>query len=217
VTATKNDGTREDLTPVVRSVRNVVAECYEGSGRELKLDDVAFVAIHRISLTNRDDAANPHPIPDELLDGPSLATRFRNPALGTGGRTPYHLLVRVDGAVDQMVPLGVRGAHAGVPSPHTGYNWRSWAIAVVGEYREASQAQLIAAARMTALLLPATRGARVFGHSELPDATPNKVCPAPVVQMESFRTRVALTIPGGWQLADRDAAFDAMRAAGIVT
>lgn len=162
-------------------VNNRIAECYSerADGRDnLSRDAVRYLVLHRISLANHDAAANPAPLVDAELDGPGLAHRFRNKGLGTGGKVPYHFLVRTDGAVDQLLPLSVRGSHA------IGANSSSWAIAVVGEHRVANVDQIESVIRLCAALVPlAPYGARIIGHDEIRggSADARKVCPRPVV------------------------------------
>jgi N-acetyl-anhydromuramyl-L-alanine amidase AmpD len=150
---------------------------------------VQYVFVHRISLSQI-AYGNPHPIADDLLTGPELARRFLvSEALGTGQRIPYHLLVRRDGDVDQMISLGRRGAHA------RGKNWCSWAVAIAGNTDEApvSVKQWDALIDVLWLLAGLHPELQIVGHTEIPGTSgdPNKQCPGRHISMDSVRKAVA--------------------------
>ena len=162
---------------------------------------VTHIVIHRTDLCVFDPVANPHPVPNALLDGPALAERFCNVALGCGGCIPYHFLIRVNAptwTVEQLLPLSIRGAHA------IGYNYRSWGIAVLGDFRRAAPpvGQYDALVQLVALLLPAVRpdGLIVAGHTDLPGAAANskKVCPGSFLPAAKVRADAVATLPPGW-------------------
>lgn len=170
-----------------------------------------YIVIHQCSLSNL-APGNPYPIPDEYLDGPSLAGRFLDEGLGTGGRPPYHGLTTVGARNEQMLPLGVRGSHAG------DYNDESIAWCVVGEDKPAPLGQLEAAASACAMLVLWTGGAEIVGHTDLAGASkdPKKRCPRPVVDVEQFRAMVRGRLPSGWQSWPRPQIEDVVLGAGLV-
>jgi hypothetical protein len=202
------------------SIRNRIAESCIASdiaeGRRIAPGAVRWVVVHRTSLSRR-GPDNPNPIADQDLDGPGLTNRFRlSPAappngLGTGGRPPYHLLVRTDAVVEQVLPLEVRGAHA------VGINAESWAVAIAGDGRPCSAEQLRTAAALCALLVPVS-GAELVGHTDLAGASrdSSKRCPWPVVDVTQLRAMVRDWLPTGWQTWRREFALERAIDAGLV-
>jgi N-acetyl-anhydromuramyl-L-alanine amidase AmpD len=175
VTTFKDDGTTPEAIwrPYDRTT-----ECYQGGAKPLL--SPTLLVVHRISLAAIE-------VPDELLDGPTLARKFRThfelrPV--TGGLVPYHFLVRWDGLVEQLLPLEVCGAHAKEA------NAKSWAVAVVGTTaaNEAQQAGLLRVCRW----LLGKRPLEIVGHTDIEGASsdPDKRCPWPVVDVEGLRARV---------------------------
>jgi hypothetical protein len=163
-----------------------------------------LVALHRISLSTYHKKQNPDPIPDDMLTGEELEIRFRNKALGTGGRVGYSILIRTDATVEQMLPLLVRGAHA------KNHNWCSWSVAVVGNYDEREMPDRIwkVAVDVLSVLAAGTYTRQVMGHTELPHSSgdPNKRCPGRFVNMDAIRAEVAKRLPAGletWDIRQR--------------
>ncbi len=195
-------------------VRSRVLECYKpGSGRPLDRSQVRYLMVHHTSLSKYGDD-NPHPIPDALIDAPALCGRFSNPALGTGGRPPYHGLTLLDGRNEQCLPLSIRGAHA------IGCNGASVAWAVVGETAPANSVQLEALADVCAVLLPwlGLGALSIVGHTDLPGTSrdPAKKCPRPTIDVPQLRLLVADRLPSGWQAASSQEAEDRVVGAGLV-
>jgi len=146
-----------------------------------------YIVIHRVSLANYDKDQNPDPISDELLNAKEVALRFKNKALGTLGYTPYHILIKQNGTIEQMLPLSVRGAHS------KGYNWCSWAVAVVGntdqnEIKDAQYHPLVLVCKY--LSRP---GLEIVGHTDLPGASadPNKKCPGRFLPLEPIIKKIS--------------------------
>jgi hypothetical protein len=160
-----------------------------------------MVVVHRISLA-RKTTANPEPIVDAELDGPELARRFRNKGLGTGGRTPYTALARQDLALEQLLPLVVKGTHA------IDHNWCSWSLAVAGNSDEEPIPEELYEVMLEALAVLAVVPRKVSGHTELPGSSgdPNKRCPGRYVNMDHVRAEVEKRLPVGsdtWDLPRR--------------
>jgi hypothetical protein len=152
------------------------------------------IVVHHCSLSRYDPIANPRPIElDDDLDATGLIERFKNPSLGTGGRTPYHLLVRTSGKLEQLLPLSVRGAHA------RKWNVGSVAVCVAGESRPAEEWQKIALVNSLCVLmvLYGLRADKVLGHCELDGASkdPGKKCPWPTVDMDQLRIELPGAMP----------------------
>jgi len=183
-------------------------------GITLRQGSLRYIVVHRLSLASFDEEANPDPIPDHLLTGAELVQRFRNRALGTGGATPYHALVCLDNGahVEQLLRLSVRGAHAGdvrQGPEHVGYNWRSLAVAVVGnaDERHITGSQYTSLVRVCSQWLPMRAGGLfVEGHTFLPGASkdPNKRCPGRFLDMDTVRRSVDSMMPAGWQIWNED-------------
>ena len=177
------------------TVMNRIAEC-GNSGALMPIGNVRAVVIHRTDLCTL-TPDNPHPIPDAELDGPKLAAVFRaQPGLGTGCRVPYHCLIRTDATIEQLLPLGIAGAHC------IGWNHRSLAVAVVGDFTriQPSLPQWDALCDVVATWAVLNGGLDIVGHTDVPggSADPGKRCPgkflgATAVEMEAFRR-----IPTGW-------------------
>ena len=150
-------------------------ELYDGNGMAIDANDLMLVVVHRISLAKRG-------VTDGDLNGHSLVAGFVDSSMGTGGRTPYHLLVMADGTCEQMLPLSVRGSHS------KGYNRKSIAVAVVGEHDQCTPAQFNKLAKVCAVLLTMNGGLRLAGHTSLHGASADagKICPAPVVDIEEL-------------------------------
>lgn len=189
-------------------------------GREYKLLPflgVRWLVDHKTGLSQL-GPDNPNPVQDVDLDGPTLVDRFaRSPAmppagLGTGGRAPYHILVRRDAAAtaEQLLPLTVQGCHS------RGYNGRSWALAFVGETPTDAQYRRIV--EVSAILLPANGGLWNTGHTELPGASgdPNKRCPGPGLLPDQVASDAVRAMPFDWDTWSNDRIRSAIQAAGFV-
>ena len=186
-------------------LRNTVDLCTD-PGPRLDTARIRWIVLHRISLA-RETVANPHPVGDLDLDGPALAGRFRNTGLGTGGRCPYHFLVRRGGDIDQMLSLSQRGAH------DKNYNGRSVAIACAGDMREDALTGLQHAALVELLtrLVTGLGGPAIVGHTALPGASadPGKVCPGKRLAVLSLAAVVTKALPDDWR-TNEDAKIDAL-------
>lgn len=166
---------------------------------KLRYARTRFLFVHRISLSRKHKTQNPEPVDDSKLSGEFLIQAFKRRALGTGGRTPYHIFIPQSGDVEQLLPLDARGAHAS-----GGYNSRSIAIAVAGKLDTAAMlpAQweaLVDACESLQDWRP--KGLTVVGHTEQPNASrdPKKRCPGRKVPMDELRR--ALGPPGGYNEA----------------
>lgn len=191
-------------------VVNRVAACYApGSGRPLVR--TRYVVVHHCSLKNL-APGNPRPIPDDFLDAPSLAGRFTDLGLGTGGRPPYHGLTTLSESNEQILPLSIRGSHS------IGYNYESLAWCLVGEDRPAPDRQIAAAADAVALLVLFAGGAEIVGHADLPGATGDtgKRCPWPTVDIQQFRLMVRDRLPHDWRSRSRADIEALVRQGGFV-
>ncbi len=194
MTATKDDGTVEERESP-RFVEDVTAACANANSTRRDIRRIHTLVLHRTDLS-RNTPHNPHPISDLMLTGPELAKRFRVRGLGTGGLTPYHFLVLVDGAVQQLLPLSVVGSHA------RDYNYASIAVAVVGAKLETQpplHVQSDSLVRLVAVLRGINGGLDVVGHTDLPGASedPKKKCPGPfIVPAEVARLAMGLQPPG---------------------
>jgi hypothetical protein len=185
----------EDTKKRETLVQDVTAGCSGQNPGRLERERIRLLVIHRTSLSKPGDD-NPDPVSDLLLDGPRLALRFRNTLLGTGGAVPYHFLVLIDGEVQQLLPLSVRGAHS------KGYNHESIAVAVVGanlEHQKPLDMQLDSLVRLVAILRGINGGLRIVGHTDLPGASadPNKVCPGPYLAAADIDRMASSYLPTG--------------------
>jgi hypothetical protein len=209
ITDTTADFPAPQKTP---TVYNRIISCRsQNANNNSKKDpaNLAYLVIHKTSLALRDPEANPFPIPNELLDGPSLAGRFTNPKLGTGGLIPYEILVRGNeaAAAEQLLPLYIRGAHA------IGYSWRSIAIAVVCQDEltnpDITPAQRDRLVKICTALVPLGQGLKIVGHTDLPSASadPRKVCPGSKFALDMLTKTVYQSLPDDWRawsLAQRE-------------
>lgn len=160
-------------------------------GKPMNLYSVRLVVDHRLSLANKTEG-NPNPVDDRILNGFHVIEAFRNPLMGTGGRPPYHLLIKQDAlaTVDQMLPLAIKGAHA------SGVNWCSIAVAVAGNTDERAilPQQYQRLIGINRLLAPLNGGLIIRGHDEIPGARKDdgKQCPGRFLSMDAIRAEVAI-------------------------
>lgn len=168
---------------------NSISACYDGRGLELE-SPVHWLVVHHCSLS-RKAPGNLEPIDDEALAGPELARRFRDRALGTGGRTPYHVLVGLDGKTEQLLPLDVRGTHA------AGVNRCSLGVCYVGEDGSPTRKQLAALVRVCTSLVLHTHGAKLIRHDSLPNV--GKVCPGRQCDVTALSRDVLERLPPDWR------------------
>ena len=203
-------------------VSNRVSECRNKNKKVLPRAAVRYLVIHRTDLNTFDPFTNPRPVPDDKLDGPALAKRFQDapaahPAgLGTGGLTPYHFLIRANAplyTVEQILPLTLRGAHT------IGFNWQSWGIALVGDFRKASPppTQYVNLVSLVAMLLPTNGGLQVMGHTDAPDTSvdPGKRCPGVGLSTAQITADTIGLLPAEWTSWGQDQIDLALLAAGI--
>lgn len=199
------------------SIHNRITACQNANQKVLPQAAVKMLVLHRTDLHVFDPVANPHPIPDDLLDGPALAARFKNKGLGTGGITPYHFLIRANTpefAVEQILPLSLRGAHA------AGYNWQSYGIACVGDFRKSPvpEGMWLNLCELMSLLIPINGGLDAAGHSDLPGACPsdpNKVCPGTHLSPKLAAAQAMNGLPPDWRVWTSDDVNARLLAAGI--
>jgi hypothetical protein len=182
------------------------------SGVTLHRNNVRWLVIHRISLSEK-APGNPNPIRDEDLTGEELIRRFRNAGLGTGGRCPYHVLIRHDARVEQLLPLTVKGAHA------PNYNWRSLGVAVAGrtDLFPILPEQWVQLVKVCIGLIGYwPDGLAIAGHTDLPGASddPTKQCPGQYLIPRRLETRVLGWMPNGWGDWDEDQCLEWVRLHG---
>jgi len=166
--------------------------CYDGKGKPLKFADVKTIGVHRISLALKSDD-NPDPIPDADLDATELVKRFGKWPLSqiTVGRPPYHVLIRANATAtpEQVLPLLIQGAHC------KRWNWRSWGVAVVGDFRERSPAD-VQWEILRRVLVDLCGGFReIRAHTDFPtgmDPASLKSCPGKLLPIEPLISRVML-------------------------
>jgi len=165
-------------------VVNQIPVCWDGNGRQLKRDRIRHLILHRCSLSQFVEEANPFPIDDSLLDGPGLASRFKNRKLGTGGRVPYQIIIGRSGRVEQLLPLSIQGAHARIHNP------TSIGVAVIGrtDRHEATEVQYDSLVEVCRLFL-AVPGIDLAAHDALAGASgdPNKSCPGKYLPLGPLR------------------------------
>lgn len=195
---------------VMRLLRVIssTADCVPMHPLVLRPANLSAVVVHRISLS-QPAPGNLPPIPDDELTGPMLVERFtENHELGTGRRAPYHVLIRTDGAAEQMLPLVCRGTH--VPN----YNWCTWAVAVVGRTheREMPDKQWLALREALAVLNVYPR--QIRSHSEL-DPSKHPPCPGKYVNMDQLRLEVQDRMPKGCEDWDNAARLRYIARAGF--
>ena len=199
-------------------IRDRIAECDARNSRPVVGPE--FIVIHKTSL-RVGGTDNPSPISDEDLDGVGLVRTFAAQSasppngLGTSGLCPYHLLVRADGVVEQMLPLSVRGAHA------REHNSKSWAVAYVGERPTTHQVRALVrtcTALVLASVLVGGKPARIVGHTSLPGASrdPGKVCPHESLDLRKLEGDVLARLAAidQWR-TDRDHVATLVRAEGL--
>ena len=167
----------------------------------LRPNNVDMVVVHRLQLCTR-TTANPHPVPNDRLDADAMREAFERPGMGTGGRVPYHALLKPDLVVEQLLPLVVQGSHA------SGYNWQSWGVAVVGNYDEIEMPDRVWRTLVDLLAVLAVVPRNVQGHTELHGASldPSKRCPGRFVSMDRLRAEVDGRLPTGsdaWDIRRR--------------
>jgi hypothetical protein len=185
-----------------RRVTDRTAECAATNRLMPSLKHLRYLVIHETSLA-RQGPDNPHPVPDDQLDGMTLARIFReNPkprpeGLGTGGWCPYHILISPGGRIEQLMPLRARGAHA------VGYNSQSIGIALVGNFakREPLVSQMRALVKVCAELVPINKGLVIGGHTVTFNASsdPGKVCPGAMLHVPDVARRVVEKLPPNWR------------------
>lgn len=191
--------------------------CLAYKGKPLNISNVTHLVIHRCDL-HQIGPDNPHPVADEMLDGQTLAMRFRASTqpppygLGTYGRIPYHAVVDLRANIQQILPLSLMGAHA------IGYNWRSWGVAVVGDtdQRPATADQWEALVWVCSSLAVANRGLIISGHTSLPGASadPTKRCPGRYLPVTRLGVEAERRMPPGWQGADQGMVANWLRTDG---
>ena len=185
------------------TIIDVTQRCATSNKRNNNPGALSLLVVHRISLSHYCRRQNENPINDYDLNGIELADRFLNLELGTGGITPYHLLVKQNGDVDQMLPLYRRGAHA------IGVNWKSIGVAIVYERgTELLAQQKQALLYVFAGLIPLNSGLMCMGHSEIEGACsdPHKICPA--FQWRDIEIEARGLLPNDWRTwlpAEREA------------
>lgn len=184
-------------------VANRIPDCLlPKERRPLDTDAIRYLVVHRVSLA----AVG---IPDLELDGPKLVAWQRTqPGLTRGC---YHLLIKPGGEVEQMLPLSQRGAHS------VGYNSRSIAVAIVGDFRDhvPETAQFASLIKVGEALMPLCR--EMVAHSDLPGGSrdPKKVCPGRIA-ISLVDQAVAGRLPAGWATWERPRALEWARGAGVV-
>jgi hypothetical protein len=191
---------------------NRIAECYDGRGVIMPIGNVRAIIVHRTDLCQW-APENPHPIPNDQLDGPSLCKVFMSqPGLGTGSRPPYHVLIKTDGTAEQMLPLSVMGEHC------ITMNHRSLAVAVVGDFNaiQPSLAQWETLVEVVASWAPINGGLDVLGHTDVPggSANPGKRCPGKYLPVGPVEMEVARRLPVGWRLWNTEGVAAALAADG---
>jgi hypothetical protein len=172
-----------------------------------KVGDVTKIVIHRCSLWHWK-----RPIPDGDLCASLMQEAFTtDKELGSGMAVPYHVLVRVSGLVEQMLPLASKGAHAAK------HNADSIAVCVVGSLSEAPVWQMESLARAVAILSLYAPSAAIVGHSDLPggSADPAKLCPHPVVDLKKLNEMVYSLRPADLDSWSTERRMEAVRAAGF--
>jgi hypothetical protein len=183
-------------------IRNCIGLCQDPRRREIPPERYTVTAVHRISFANdrpTDWFPDVEPIPDDELTGPLMASRFLDtrqvghfdhhwadrPGSYSGGETPYHLLVRTDGTIDQCLEIGDMGSHA------RRWNTSALGVAVVGDFRShpPTAKQWDSLVDICALLL--SWGCCVRGHDEMLGAgNPDKRCPGRHLDMAQLRESV---------------------------
>lgn len=200
-----------------RLVENLVSACYvPGEVGLLNLSRLRYLVVHMCSFKAL-AKENPNPIADELLDAPSMSERQRqDPNIA---HPAYHVVVKLDGTVQQCLPLSRHGSHA------RAYNSESLAICIVGEGEPAEMTQLGPAGEVAALLhmfasssSDNSHAVDVVGHTELPDASRDRTkrCPWPRVTMDQFRGLVRSKLPSGWQTLSKPEVRELVVEAGLV-
>jgi hypothetical protein len=180
-------------------ILNNTYRCYDNQGRPLEYSRIKMVVAHRTDL-NQLAPGNPKPIADDLLTGWELCKRFyASPELGTCCRPPYHVLIRMDGIAEQMIPLLTRGAHARL------YNGVSLAVAVVGriDRRPMRSEQWTALVSVCADLCVVNGGLDIVGHTDPrlagSSGDQNKKCPGQYLNTDTLEKEVVPKMPAGCQ------------------
>jgi hypothetical protein len=208
-----------------RRVTNRLAECAATNQLLADLKPKRFLVIHQTSLA-RKGQDNPLPVPDDQLDGMTLARIFReNPkpppdGLGTGGWCPYTILISPGGRIEQLMPL--RAVCAGA----IGYNRSGINIALVGDFAEKPPgvSQMRALVKVCAELVPigllSTRSGLVMGgHTSTFQGTsrdPDKLCPGPYLSIAELTRRVVEKLPQEWRGYTPDEVLTLLRLGGYV-
>lgn len=119
-------------------------------------------------------------------DPSAFAHIWEFPDMGTGGKVPYHCLVKRNGDIWWLVPWK-KVAPGAAPVNDVSYN-----IAVEGDFRYRLPAfPQWRACRDLCHFLAAKHGVRkVYGHTEIAPSTkdPSKVCPGGGLSIETLKT-----------------------------
>ena len=100
---------------------------HQKNNKTNKLENILYIVAHRISLDSPE--LKTYMVPDNRLRAFHIVYTFVDCEILkpiTGGSIPYHVLLKPDGSVEQIMPLSEKGAHA------RGYNNKSIGLAVVG-------------------------------------------------------------------------------------
>lgn len=193
-----------EIARLASRLRNLIRQADDGRRRDRPLERVTTCAWHRLSFASdgpTDDWPDVQPVPDEDLDGLAVTARFADTrrreyiqdgvtrwygraGAYTGGQSPYHMLVRVDGSVDQLVELSDTAIHAGR------WNAASVGIAVAGDFRRLPPGLEQWRTCVTLAALLGAWGLEHKGHDDLPggSADASKRCPGPHFSLPQLRT-----------------------------
>jgi hypothetical protein len=135
---------------------------------------VELIVLHRIENS------------ENILD---LAKLFSDPAIGTGGRFPYHFIIDSRGVVHQCVPLGIASPGAGTA------NRAGIQVALYGDFRKRppTPAQLAACVELCAAFVQWKPSLKIEGHTDKAgrSSDPKKVCPGKYLEPASVKLSVA--------------------------
>lgn len=137
---------------------------------------VKFLVIHRIGIG---------------IDAEEIAAWYAANPQYTGGKMPYHTIIKRDGTVEQAVSLNKVAPGA------TFLNYNGIQIALVGDFRKAppTPAQAEALVKVAKELCNWMGTPAIVGHTEVQGASanPNKVCPGKHLNLSGLRDLVYLS------------------------
>jgi hypothetical protein len=161
----------------VENLRNVIENL---PIRQRHESDIKRIVVHRNSL-----GENAREIARRYKDEPEIAQY-------TGGKMAYPLVLLRSGVWEQVFDIDISSPHAAQ------FNHSGLGLAVVGDFQteHPTKAQWTSLIEMVALLRLRLfiDTDMIYGHDELPDTSPDKICPGKNLDMDELRIEVSALI-----------------------